>query len=148
MQLDKILLTTDLSDASLRAFTPLAELARTQGAAVTLLHVVEDKPVIPHGAPMAPRQSAPEVDAEETRAREWVASHVDDVAKGAIGETVVIRSAKVAEAIAEFAEQGDFDLIAMSSHGRTGVRHLILGSVAESVIRQAGRPVLVFPRPR
>lgn len=148
MQLDKILLTTDLSEASLHAFAPLAELARSQGAAVTLLHVVEDKPVIPHGAPMAPRQSAPEVDQEETRAREWVERHVDDVARGVIGETVVIRSAKVAEAIAEFAEQGEFDLIAMSSHGRTGVRHLILGSVAESVIRQAGRPVLVFPRPR
>lgn len=148
MKLDRILLTTDLSDASLRAFTPLASLARSQDAKVTLLHVVEDKPVIPHGAPMAPRLSAPEVDEDETRARRWVSEHADDVAQGVIDETVVIRSPKVAEAITKYAAEGDFDLIALSTHGHTGVRHLILGSVAESVIRHSDRPVLVFPRPR
>lgn len=148
MKLDKILLTTDLSEASLRAFEPLAALAKAQGASVTLLHVVEDKRIIPHGAPMAPRQSAPEVDEDEAEARAWVREHADDVATGAISETVVVRSPKVAEAITAFAEEGAFDLIAMSTHGHTGVRHLILGSVAESVIRQADRPVLVFPRPR
>lgn len=148
MKLDRILLTTDLSEASLRAFEPLAELAKGQGAAVTLLHVVEDKPIIPHGAPMAPRQSAPEVDQDENKARAWMDRHAGKLSDGATGETVVVRSPKVAEAITEYAAKGGFDLIAMSTHGHTGVRHLILGSVAESVIRHADRPVLVFPRPR
>lgn len=148
MKLDKILLTTDLSEASLRACQPLSDVAKNRGATVTLLHVVEDKPVIPHGAPMAPRQSAPAVDEEEASARDWVKQFVDPMTPGMINETVVIRSPKVAEAIAQFAEEGDFDLIAMSSHGRTGVRHLMLGSVADAVIRRSTRPVLVFPRPR
>lgn len=144
MQLERILLTTDLSEASLRAFEPLAALARSQGAAVTLLHVVEDKPVIPHGAPMAPRQSAPEVDDAERQANAWLAEQGTE----GIADTVVIRAPKVAEAIVEFARAGNHDLIAMSTHGHTGFRHLILGSVAEAVIRHADRPVLVFPRPR
>ncbi|MCA9721025.1 MAG: universal stress protein, partial [Gemmatimonadetes bacterium] len=50
------------------------------------------------------------------------------------------------QAIAEYARTHEVDLIAMSSHGRTGFRHLVLGSVSEAVIRHADRPVLVFPR--
>lgn len=148
MKLEKILLTTDLSEASLRACKPLAEVAKTRDAKVTLLHVVQDFPVIPHGAPLAPRQSAPGVDAETAEAKEWVARFLDPLTPGMINETVVIRSASVAEAIVDFAEEGDFDLIAMSSHGRTGIRNLVLGSVADAVIRRSTRPVLVFPRPR
>lgn len=148
MKLDKILLTTDLSEASLRACEPLADVARNRGSTVTLLHIVEDMPVIPHGAPLAPRQSDPAIEEETTAARAWVKANVDTIAPGMVTETVVIRSAKVADAIIEFAEQGDFDLIAMSTHGRTGVRHLLVGSVAESVIRRSSRPVLVFPRPK
>lgn len=148
MKLDRILLTTDLSEASLRACKPLAEVAKNRGSSVTLLHVVEDKQSIPHGAPTAPPLSAPGVDEDEAAARQWVKDRVDSMTPGMIHETVVLRSPNVAEAIVAFAEQGDFDLIAMSSHGRTGVRHLITGSVADGVIRRSSRPVLVFPRPK
>jgi nucleotide-binding universal stress UspA family protein len=146
MRLDTILLTTDLSDASLHAFAPLAALAEAQGSRVTLLHVVEDRPMIPHGAPMAPRQSAPGVVDDTAHARAWVEEHARELSDTMVIDTVVVRSPKVAEAITEYAAQGDFDLIAMATHGHTGVRHLVLGSVAESVLRHADRPVLVFPR--
>jgi nucleotide-binding universal stress UspA family protein len=51
-----------------------------------------------------------------------------------------------AQAIAEYAEEHAVDLIALSTHGRSGFRHLALGSVAEAVLRRSRVPVLVFPR--
>ena len=47
-----------------------------------------------------------------------------------------------APTIVEAAQKGDYDLIALGTHGRTGFSHLLLGSVAEKVVRQADRPVL------
>lgn len=146
MQLARILLTTDLSDESLRAFAPLAALARAQHSAITLLHIVEDVPVIPHGAPFAPPMSSPGLEAEQLTAREWLESH-----KGVLGtdldiDVQVIRARKVGQAITDHAREYAFDLIAMSTHGRSGFRHLVLGSITETVLRSADRPVLVFPR--
>jgi nucleotide-binding universal stress UspA family protein len=146
MPFRKILLTTDLSDESRRAFEPLARFAVSEGVAVTALHVVEDIPVIPHGAPTAPPQHAPGVDRREEAAREWLAEHLGDFPEDSVVTVEVIRAAKVPEAIAEFAGEGGFELIAMSTHGRTGFRRMVLGSVAEHVIRHADVPVLVFPR--
>jgi nucleotide-binding universal stress UspA family protein len=48
--------------------------------------------------------------------------------------------------VVDYAQQNDVDLIAMSTHGRTGFRHLALGSVAEAIIRHATVPVITFPR--
>jgi len=46
--------------------------------------------------------------------------------------------------IVEFAQQGGFDLIVMSTHGRTGIAHALLGSVAERVVRRSPVPVLTI----
>jgi nucleotide-binding universal stress UspA family protein len=146
MPFRKILLTTDLSDESRRAFAPLAAFAKSQGASITVLHVVEDVPVLPHGAPTAPLQHSPEVSGREDAARTWLSEHLHDFPDGIIATTEIIRSAKVPQAIAEFAREGGFGLIAMSTHGRTGFRRMVLGSVAEQVVRHSEVPVLVFPR--
>jgi nucleotide-binding universal stress UspA family protein len=146
MQLARILLTTDLSEESLRAFSPLAALASTQGSAITLLNVVEDVPVIPHGAPFAPPLSAPGLQEEQDAARAWLERHRHALGHGIECDIQVIRARKVGEAVAEYAREFGFDLIAMSTHGRSGFRHLVLGSVTEAVLRHADRPVLVFPR--
>lgn len=147
MRLARLVLTTDLSDESLRAFAPLAELARAQGSHVILLHVVEDVPVLPHGAPFAPPLSSPGLEEEVDAARAWLDAHRDSLGDGVTPEVRVVRARSVAEAIAAEARAADADLIALSTHGRTGFRHLMLGSVAEAVLRHADRPVLVFPRP-
>lgn len=57
--------------------------------------------------------------------------------------TRVTAEGEPAVEIARYAQQADIDLIVMGSHGRTGLRHLLLGSVAERVIREAACPVLV-----
>jgi nucleotide-binding universal stress UspA family protein len=49
--------------------------------------------------------------------------------------------------ITQFAKEGGFDLIVMGTHGRSGLKHLLLGSVAERVVRTAPCPVLTVRKP-
>ena len=55
-----IVLTTDLSESSTRAFAPIGQLAQSLGARITLLHVLDSLEILPHGAPLAPPQHEPE----------------------------------------------------------------------------------------
>ena len=57
--------------------------------------------------------------------------------------TVAVRFGEAAEEIVAFAEQEAVDLVAMATHGRTGLQHLILGSVAEQVLRSLTIPILL-----
>ncbi len=146
MSITRILLTTDLSEESLRAFGPLADLARRLDAALTLLHVVEDVPVIPHGAPFAPPMRSPGLEEEQAAARDWLERHKGVLGADLVMDVQVVGARKVGEAVSAFAAEHGHDLIGMSTHGRSGFRHLVLGSVTEAVLRSADRPVLVFPR--
>ena len=146
MKLHKILLTTDLSEEAERPYEAIAELAGQTGARVGLLHVVVDVPVAPHGAPLAPPVHAPDLPAKVEKARDVVAEHAGRFDQGIEVSGDVITAADVPEAIADYADEHDFDLIALSSHGRSGFRRMVMGSVAETVLRHARKPVLVFPR--
>jgi len=59
-------------------------------------------------------------------------------------KTAVVERDVVAEAIVDYAEQNDIDLIVMTTHGRSGLSRLVFGSVAESVVRHAPCPVLLI----
>ncbi len=146
MDTKKILLTSDLSEESLRAFLPMAHFAKAQGAQITLLHVVEDVPVVPHGAPLAPPMHAPSIPAQLKDAEERIVEQASHMPEGLAVDTHVITAPNVAEAVCEYSDEHGYDLIALSSHGRSGFRRLILGSVAEAILRHVLVPVLVFPR--
>jgi nucleotide-binding universal stress UspA family protein len=145
MKIRHILLTTDLSPDAERAFAPTRELARTLGARITLLHVA---PVhVPPtegsigGAPMA------WIDPTEVRR---VAQRGLDESRERLGKDVefeleLVLSNHAAEEIVRIALERGADLIALSTHGRTGLRRLVLGSVAEGVLRRTRVPVLCFP---
>ena len=145
MKVEHILLTTDLSEESVRAFEPAAELARGTGARITLLHVVQ----LPTPTEQGGRLAAPfvEIDPREREAATFRRLETQRARLGSAIEAVitVIEAPAIAEAIADFAVGADADLIAMSTHGRGGVRRLLLGSVAEGVLRHATVPVLLFP---
>lgn len=147
MTFKHILLTTDLSAEAVRPFATISELAKVSGSKVTILHVVPDLQVIPHGAPTAPRQSSPEVPHEVEKATAELEAQRTTLGDGVEVETAVISHEDVAEGIAHYAAEHDVDLIALSTHGRTGFRHLLIGSVAEAVLRHSPVPVLSFPRP-
>jgi len=142
----KILLTTDLSEEALRPFQKVAELARGSGARIHLLHVVEDVVLLPHGAPLAPIAHAPNLVEEMERARETLAEQCRRLGGEVEVQSDVISAANVALAIADYASSHGMDLIAMSTHGRSGFRRMVMGSVAELVLRHGKTPMLVFPR--
>jgi len=148
MTIEHILVATDLSREALACCAPVGALARSMGARLTLLHVLEGHAAIPHGAPLAPplTEPAPADDVEEALARL-------EERRGAYGDGVemkveVVSGSDVAAAITEYAEKHAVDLVAVATHGRTGFRHLVLGSVAEAVVRRSSVPVLVLPRPK
>jgi nucleotide-binding universal stress UspA family protein len=123
-----VLLTTDFSPAAARAYEPCVAFAKRLGARILLAHVVEVAVVAPHGAPLAPAQLPPDT----TRVVEQARADLEV-------------SADVPDAILRMAREHHADLIALSTHGRSGLRRLMLGSVAETVVRRALLPVLTFP---
>ncbi len=147
MKCDHILLTTDLSDASTRAFEAAADLAEKFDAKITVLHVVNVHLVRAPGAPLAPPMTLPideeAVDAAKRDLPEFAARHLPS---GGF-DTKVVAASNVSECICDQAEELGADLIAMSTHGRSGLSRFFLGSVAELVLRHATIPVLCFPPP-
>ena len=146
MTFQKILLTTDLSEESERAFAPVAELAAARGATVTLFHVVYDVAVAPHGAPLAPPIHPPDLQEQVEEARAALVRHRVKLPESLPVDLDVVSSDNVARAVADYAAEHGHDLIALSTPGRTGFRRLVLGSVAEAVLRHSHAPVRVFPR--
>jgi nucleotide-binding universal stress UspA family protein len=134
-----ILCPVDRSPSSLQAFGYAIALARWQDARLTLLEVVEAA-----APPSAGRATNDDTLLGETRAalerdlrRVLTARRVSDVQV-----EIVMRTGKVVQQILAQAKAGRADLIVMGSHGQGGVQRLVLGSVAEKVLRLATCPVL------
>ena len=148
--MERILLTTDFSEESTRAFAPAAKLAADLGKGLTLLSVVVDLKTAPQGAPLAPPMSAPSLGEEVEAAKDKMSGLLDTYAASFAGladvATEVVASESIAQAILERAGKPDIAMIAISTHGRQGFRHLVLGSVTEEVCRAATVPVIVYPK--
>jgi nucleotide-binding universal stress UspA family protein len=142
----RILVPVDLNHHSARAFEYAAMLARQFGASLELLHVIDDPFV--SGAwsadgfdPYIPDLINRLVDDARQRLRDMkdvVAMDGDEV------EPVVLTGAP-APTIVDRAAAGAFDLIVMGTHGRRGLAHALMGSVAERVVRTAPCPVVTVP---
>jgi nucleotide-binding universal stress UspA family protein len=147
--LRSILVALDLSQDAEAILEPVIMLAHLGQGHVTLLHVVE--PVYGVVDPAVP--FPPSVDPallEESRAE--AQRYLDKIAdrlrlRGVSVATRVVAGARPVGGLLETLEQGQFDLIAMTTHGRGGLRRVLLGSVADRVIRGAGKPVLVLRPP-
>ena len=139
----RILVPTDFSEPSEAALAYARTLARQFGATFHLLHVVEAPFVTgPFSSEMYIHES-PGVQAELIQdaklrlARRLLPS--DKALYSATKEVIVGLAAKT---IVQYAAEQNFDLIVMGTHGRTGLAHLLMGSVAEHVVRAAPCPVL------
>jgi nucleotide-binding universal stress UspA family protein len=139
----RILCPTDFSEVSAKAERIAVALAKRDGARLSLLHV--DPPLLL----MAPYGEVP-VDVglfEEQRRqaeRDMAAARQRAEAAGVTVDTDV-RGGAPAREILDIAGAGGIDLIILGTHGRGGVEHLLLGSVAEKVLRKASCPVMVVP---
>ena len=132
----------DFSDASRAALEVAADLARRTGAELVLLHAY---PIpgytFPDGSVVAsPKMMQDLADQAEKHLGEWRAD-----AEKLVGAPRVAMDKAVGEPAAEivsFAEEKGIDLLVLGTHGRTGLEHALMGSVAERVVRRARCPVL------
>lgn len=143
-----IIVTTDLSEESLQAFPLAKKLAKDWGASVTLLAVVEDPTQVAFAYAMElPTYPDPEIHRQRLKK---VASDLDSLKaqhfSGLKCDTAVVESVGgVGTEICVYAKEHAADLIVISSHGRSGLPRLLLGSVAERVTRESPCPVLLIP---
>ena len=133
--LKKILAPTDFSELSVRGVRYACELAKDVGAEVTILNVVTvDESGINKG----------EMGEHKQRLDEFVAKNVADVSAN-LRISKLVDAGQAYVAIIDCAENERIDLIVMSSHGRSGLSRMLIGSVTDKVLRGASCPVLVVP---
>lgn len=139
---DDILLPLDLSEHSRAALPAAQSLATTFGARLHLLHVVEDVPLPPaYGIPPTASPSSPtNMEAHAEQALDQVVPETEDLG---IQTVTHLGAGIVVPEIVRVVEEQDIDLIVMSSHGRTGLARVLMGSVTEEVLRKAPCPVFV-----
>ncbi len=137
----KFLVGVDFESASLAALDWAIDLASQLGATVTVLHTYEIPIVgIPDGAFIA---SAEYVSKMLTAADAALAAAIEPRRGRGVELTGLMRQGVPWETIHQAADEVDADLIALGTHGRTGLSHALLGSVAEKTLRTARRPVVV-----
>ncbi len=129
MTFQRILFATDFSEASRHALTEAAALARRLGAEIHLIHVLALH------------------DADPAVASDLLLSAVPPGAEDVVAERQVVRALRPELGVIHAAREGDFDLIVLGTHGRTGLKHVVLGSVAERVVQLAACPVLTVRQP-
>ena len=139
----KILVPTDGSALAQSAATTAAQLAKSQGAEVIGVYVIDPFPYIGIGDASAVGLQAYLSEAKQAanRSLEVLADSCKQRGVAFAGDT--IERSVVYEGITETAKAEGCDLIVMGSHGRKGVQALILGSVAQKVLTHAKVPVLI-----
>lgn len=136
LTIDRILFTTDFSEAAARAFTQAVALADWHDAELHILNVIEDRSAMEAALPAS-------LDTLET----WMGPMPSDMKRPNL-EALSLKQQQVeargpVERILAYAEDRDIDLIVMGTHGRRGLSRALLGSVTEAVVRRAPCPVFV-----
>lgn len=145
-KIKNILLPTDLSTTSLSAADYAIELANQYKAKIHLLHVLEKTPPILVIRSLDISQEKI-IKSFEEEGRKSLENAVKKIKKGTNTEVEiepVLRKGNDYEEIVKYSKEKKVDLIVIATHGRTGLLHTLLGSVAEKVIRYAKCPVLVI----
>jgi nucleotide-binding universal stress UspA family protein len=139
----KILVPTDFSAHADEAFRVACTLARAVGAEVILCHITHSPAVVSEGGALLARPG------QADAANLWDRFHSlqsPDV-KVRVEHEVIVADRPHAEHILTLLDKLGCDLIVMGTHGHTGLKHLLFGSVAEEVVRLARCPVLVVKAP-
>ena len=142
MNVSTILVPTDFSADADKALSTATELAKLFGARIVIIHAYQVN--IPVVSPIAGGYALPQGFYEDLRSQ--AIAQVEKLAQQAASEgievTGIALQERAAVAIAAHAESLPADLIVMGTRGLTGLKHVLLGSVAERVVREAPCPVL------
>ncbi len=136
----RILAPVDFSANSRKAVTYAVAFARQFGASITFLHVIQVN--YAYGELGAIDFSALEREMRGGASKELDSLLAETRAVGVTAESV-IREGSPAKIIADVAAELQTDLLVVSTHGYTGLKHVLMGSIAEHVVRYAPCPVLV-----
>ena len=145
--LKNILVATDFGEASDAALTYGRDLARSYGSTLHVLHVVEDLVIrLGYEGSIAVMPELQKQIEEEARTR--IDAVVTDEDRTTLNATpTVVTSVAIAATIVQYASDHAVDLIVMGTHGRRALAHVVMGSVAERVVRTAPCPVLTVRHP-
>ena len=143
INIKNILYATDFSSHSNQAYFHAVALAEGHGARLTILHVCQSRPVV-LGEGMLPAAGTENQDIEYWKRQLEQIRPIND---GIQVRHVILEGSPAEEIIRHAADQG-IDLIVMGTHGRTGLERLLMGSVAEQVVRGAPCSVLVVKMPK
>jgi nucleotide-binding universal stress UspA family protein len=144
---ERILVATDGSKLSKKATTSAIELAALCGAELVIVKVVPRYPqsYFEGGVSLPPG----DVQKVEQQWADGAQADVDAVKKAALAQgvtskAIVVKSGVVSEALLATAKKHKCDLVMMASHGRKGIKRLLLGSEAQHVLTHATMPVLIL----
>jgi nucleotide-binding universal stress UspA family protein len=140
----RILVPVDFSDCSLGGLTYALKFAKEVGARIIVLHVTDLGPVMMTTA-CGDYDSPTYLKAARRRCGDRMQTFLKQVDFDGVPVVTSAVAGYCPAAIYEAAAKQGADLIIISTHGRTGLRHALLGSVAEGTVRHAGCPVLVVP---
>lgn len=137
----KILFATDLSTAAEKALPYALEIARRYSAMLYVVHAIA-----PAAYPYAPLSAWPKLEEQEEQFRLQARQRLEHNLEGVPHETA-FRNGQVLDVLRDIISAKQIDLLVIGTHGRTGIDKVVLGSVAESIFREAPCPVLtVGPR--
>jgi nucleotide-binding universal stress UspA family protein len=143
---DRILLATDFSDTAACAVEHAILLARTFGAHLHVLHVLESEiPVMMDGVTYLPPNYFEEMEKMAAERLEEVIPRAD---RDKLSVTLVMRKGNPFLEVVRYARDQKMDLIVLGTHGRGAISHVLMGSVAEKVVRKASCAVLTVRHPQ
>lgn len=141
---ETVLVTTDLSPLGDAALPVAFRLARDHGARLLLMSVVETPPAPnPLYAHYYPRPDRAAVAKSLAELRAELGRRADPLAAPGVVWEAVVADGSPAKEIARVAAEADASIVVIATHGRTGLRQFLLGSVAESVLKTTACPVLL-----
>ena len=140
LALKRILVTTDFSPESQKAFRYAVAFAKQFGASLDVVCIVEPVPIM-SGTEMSPIavDASATVKSTQRKLMDWIAREVPSTVR----TTAMVRQGRAFLEIVAAARQRSSDLIVISTHGYSGLMHVFMGSTAERVVRHASCPVLV-----
>jgi len=142
----KILAPVDFSSGSTAAVEYAATLAQALQSTVTLFHVYQMPDLMDSIVPGA--DSAVDDEKDRALAQGWLEKLRAEAQKHMDVEMrMVVEHGSPVHEIVSFSRDGGFDMVVMGTHGRTWLRHALMGSVAEAVVRRALCPVLTIHLP-
>lgn len=142
IHLKRLLVATDFSSCSKKALHYAEAFSERFGSEIHLLHVVEDlSPLLPAAGPGVPVLGAAMAEIQ-TKADQALQAIPVAEAAAKNGVVKVIRNGSPHGEVVKYAKEAEIDMIILGTHGRTGLTHILLGSVAEKILRHAPCPVL------